>query len=376
MKHIGVIRLVVCLIVPWVLASNLSAEVVDVQATCETKVTELILGEQASSDISTESFPEPTPTLPLHALAGLGIYTTEQVAISAGSSGGRGISDYYDPTLSGTSNPAEFGLEADSFSYDSSVAYEILSTVAEYRDLNMSAADLNVNSNGQEKSVKSSVFVSGAILIWGNQAGLDLSGLGVEFDFTIVHQTVDITSTGTQAGPETTVFDAHVTVEGTSGGQISTHHPDSIEVTVGTPALLMSSGEIEAAIAVAELESLGLAHLIILPQQRIEYEYTAVAGKDFRLSAYAYCKSVNLPGGTGVAAVFGRPFESLADLIKNEPKISSGERIQAVVNKTIEKTKATPDEPTSSAPICGLLGLETVALTLLGLFLMCTRHRK
>ena len=333
------------------------AEVVDIRAYLETTVTEMVMGEPASTDTSVESFPETSLTLPIEVFAGLGDFTGELDVPH----GGRGLASFEDPTLSVTPNPAEFGVEADCYSLEEGVAYEVVSEAAEVRDVFFGVGELGGADDSEQQWVGSTVFVSGAVVVWSDDPERDLSGLIAEFDFTVVQET------GTNG--EEMVFEASLAVEGLPQGEVSLDYTSVLSAVLGRPELLLSVGGPATSGIVGQLEDIGSVHLVIVPAQEIDYAYLVTPGEEFKLRANVRCRSVNLPEGTGVAVVFGRPFSELAGVIDPVMAKPSGAAVQAAVNRAILETGPSTERGLMRSPLCGAFGL-------LGVGTLCGRHRR
>jgi hypothetical protein len=104
--------------------------------------------------------------------------------------------------------------------------------------------------------------------------------------------------------------------------------------------------------------------------------------EEFEFEAVIETRITNLPGATGVAATFGRPFAKLADVVDLTNRRGDGELVQSAVNKA----QAEAVSPTAEAPLraasstggrlCGALGAETAALaSLLLVFHLVRRGR-
>lgn len=350
------------------------AEIVDIQANVNSEVREFVAGQEASFDDSKEGFPETSNTLPIQALAGLGEFDEP----TDGTRGARGIADFADPRLSATSNPEEFGLEAVSFSR-ADVHYVVDVAADELRTIVFSADELASNRPGPTGStsnrlVSSTVFLSGAVVVWSQDPNRDLSGLSAAFDFVITQQRPSLDSE--------VVFDATVLVEGTASGEVQVTQSSILGSVLGGPELLTQLLGESAAGVVADLETLGNVHILLLPTQPVAYAYEVAVGEEFTLLAETRINLVNLPAGTGAAAVFGRPFTDLAATIQPSLKAATGPDVQRLVNRAIQQTQppAPAATPASTAtpirtPFCGSMGAEALLLPAVGFGLFSGRRR-
>lgn len=340
------------------------AEVTDIRASINATVTELVNGAPSSTDTSVESYPGTSLVLPLEVFAGLGNF-------SGGFSedhGGRGLATFTDPTLPTTTNPGEFGVESDCYSLREGLAYAVVSDATEVREISFVAAELGVEDDGQAHLVSSTVFVDGAVLIWGTDPERDLSGLSAEFDITVVQET------GTNGQEE--VFDAFLAVEGLPRGDVRMDHSRLLTALLGRADLLLAAGGASIAEIVADLEDVGVLHLVIMPAQEISYDYYVTPGVDFTLRANVRCRAVNLPDGTGVAAVFGRSFSELAALLNPVLTQVSGQQVQGAVNRVIEDSSLLPGRRGLRSSGCGALGVELPLAGVLGIGTLCAFRQR
>ena len=112
-------------------AALVNAEVTEIRSQIVSTSTEFIDGVPGSTDESIEEYPGTSSQLPIESLSGLGNFEGS----SEGEFGARGIATFRDPSLSAVANPGEWGIEADCFSLDPSISYEVMSQITEERDI-------------------------------------------------------------------------------------------------------------------------------------------------------------------------------------------------------------------------------------------------
>jgi hypothetical protein len=207
------------------------------------------------------------------------------------------------------------------------------------------------------------VFLEGAILLWTDDPARNLSGASAEFQFRIVH----VTTTGV----ETVVFEAELTVTGAAGGEAQLAQSSVLDVVFGGPEVLDGIGGADTQEVVAALADIGRVHVILLPEQSVNYAYLARAGESLTLRAEASCGAVNLPDGTGSAAVFGRPFSELSFALTPFTDQAKAAEIQNLVNQAM---RVSADDSGAVSPLCGAFGLETPFLLFAGLYAHRRRH--
>lgn len=346
----GVALMVLAAVVP-----GARAEVTDIRASTSAVVEQTVAGEPGSTDTSVESFPDTSPSLPMEVFAGLGNYTGQTEELH----GARALARFTDPTLSALANPGEFGVEAECYAVEAGISYEVVAEASEVRDVVLSSAELDLPGGGQEALVASTVFLEGAVLVWTDQPERDLSNLVAEFDFNVVQET------GTNG--EEVVFEATLAVEGLAGGEVGLSHSSVLSAVLGRPDLLLATGGPSVTELVGQLEDIGKVHLVIIRRQEIDYVYSVRADEPFRLRATVRARAVNLPGGTGVAAVFGQPFSALAGAINPVLAKRSGDAVQAEINRAIREGNVPAGQRMLRSPVCGAFGGEVALLGLVGL---------
>ncbi|MCB9849740.1 MAG: hypothetical protein H6817_03455 [Phycisphaerales bacterium] len=337
-----------------VFASAGRAEITNVAATLEAATTEYVDGESASTDSSIEMFPETSPTLPAEALSGLGDFDGDQGL----GHGVRSAAVFSDPTLSEEPNPMELGVEAVSFSDVSTIAYQGIASIVETRDVVLTAGDLNVNTSGESNLVISSAFLDGAIVVWTADPSRDLTGLSAEFEFAIVQDT--------STGGEITVFESVVAVTGEPDGEVHLVNSSVLQVNLGGPELVQGATDSETQDLIDVLNDSGRVHIALVPTQQVQYAYFANADEPFTLRAEVSCRSLNLPNGTGAAAVFGQDFASLAPALEPFLTEAKATEVQEAINRAF-RTSADEEPSSPIGALCGAFGMEAMLVTLAGL---------
>jgi hypothetical protein len=351
--------------------ADVDAEVTEIRSQIVSTSTEFVDGQAGSTDTSVEDFPNTSSQLPIESLSGLGNFDGS----AESESGARGIATFRDPSLSIVANPGEWGVEADCFSLDPSISYEVMSEITEQRDVVFTKVDLAGNPNRSaggdapnpseqssgDATVLGNVFVNGGILVWTDDPEGDLSGLNVEMVVTVSQ----IGGSSETAGEE--LFRGSVNVNGAANGEISVSTEGGLFTISDGPGLLLASniGGIDG--AVNQLEAAGNVRLVILPGQAIPYTYAARPDDPFTLEAKVSCKVNNQPGGTGVAGVFGRPFRALSSVIAPKISAESASVTQSAMNRTITQSTVPgmPDAPTARG--CGAIGACMPLMLLCGL---------
>ncbi len=363
-KHAGLIALAGLLIG----GAVARADIINIQARIATEVQELVGDEPVALDSAVELFPTTSDTLPIQVTAGLGEPESGGVI-------GAGVAVLRDPTLVVDSpNPGELGIEATCASADPSVRYEATSTAVETRKIAFSPTDLDTLFK-QALPVNSVFFLSGAMVIWADEPGQDLTGVDTE---VIVRVTRRAASDAGDVSSGQTLLEAHLRMVGVSDGKVQVRRSGAIRYALdGTSSLLadqesMSDSSdpqlVTQSVDVA-LANFGAFHLLVVPMQALPYSYAGQVGRSFVLEATIEVRASNVPGGTGAAAAFGMPFSQLAAALNiSLDAYDAAEAIQAAVNavEMADDGGAPAVIHTSrGAGACGAFGVEAAAMLVL-----------
>jgi hypothetical protein len=342
------------------LAPAANAVVIELSAESNSVVRLYFEGIEDSSDDAIEIFgPDSGVELPILTTAELDNFS------GTGEPDARGVAigSFDDPTRETVGrNPEEIALEADCFSGNGAASFELASSVVERRVIRFSAQELG-NPAGNSRRVQSAFFPSGAIFAWSLDGERDLTGLSAEVSFTI--RRFRVGPNGQEQGV-TILIDETVSLSGGPGG--------AIEGTSSAENLALFFDLIELpdalGLPLGDVSAVEASRIAVIPEdQSLPYEYTGTVDEEFILEAVVTTQVVNLPDGTGVVAVFGRPLDEAANIISLALEEETAKAIQARINRAIKT--AQPDgsfkaaNPAASVP-CGMFGLETLSLILLG----------
>ncbi|MCK4659189.1 MAG: hypothetical protein KAV82_06665 [Phycisphaerae bacterium] len=347
-------------LVGFALAPPAWADVLQTDADIKAEVREFVADKEVAFDSAFEEYKTTSPTLPLGVVARLlpppGISTNGFIA--------NAIVDFRDPAVSPGLNPREFGLETTAYSREPDTCFSTYAVANETRRVVFSPDELGLLRDETKRPALSGVFVSGAVVVWSEDPTGDLDGLSAGLMVKVEQKFPD-------AEPQV-VFKASLTVTGASDGQVRLISPDGIFAVEGGPEVLKAAAGFTGDQLLEELAGLGHIHLVIIPEQELPYLYDAPAGVEFELKAVVEVEAVNVSGGTGVAAVFGRPFEQFARAVgralRSEDKgIATQEAVNAAMADAQAPSRAEPASPpaaTSPASPCGAAGSGMLAMTL------------
>lgn len=350
--------------VGWLLAApSVNAAIIGFDARASTTVQELLDGQAASVSSDLQEWDGIADVLPLQAFASV---ITSELA-GPGGARGQAVSDFDDPQRLDQPNPEEFGLEVAGFANVASVGYTVLSEGVERRIVLFTSpganpevpAEIEFDADGT-LLVSSRVYVSGAVLVWALDENADLTGISAELGITV-----------TQDAATTPVFSSGLELQGGAGGTLTSELNTPLVYELGGLELLVNESDEEAVEQVAAgLETVGTVAVVLISPQEHTYSYPVTADRQTLLTAEFALRVRNVPGGTGVAAVLGRPFDTLADFIENALPEVDGAALQASLNKSVEDRAVGlvndgQGEAVDRTRLCGAFGGEALALLLL-----------
>jgi hypothetical protein len=355
-------------------------DLVRLDAVLDTRCQEFVAGEPVSFDQAFEELEVTSADLPLRVASRLRLPTAdESLAATA-----MGFADLFEPKLGVPGrNPAELALEADLFSIDPDTSYQVTASVQELRTIEFTQAELLLE-DASEQDVVGGVFLSGAIIVWAEDDLRDLDGLAAEMTFTVEHiRTADDPEQAEPVEQRDTVFTAALGVAGKADGTVEPFAEGEVATLFGGSELVRQLAGTDADDG---LDQMGTVWVLLVPAQELSYQYSARPREEFQLLASFNVDVANLPGGTGVSAVFGRDFEALGELVNEAFDGLDGEATQTAVNLAQAKARVPADADETTAittpgsaqrpMFCGGLGAEALGMLLLAALLPAATMRR
>ncbi len=332
------------------------AEILRTAASVSATSQELMGGEPASVTSSTDELLPDASNLPLRASAELTSTDLDGALIAMGLS----FSGFDDPTRLDQPNPEEFAIEAACYSDDAGVSYFVESVATETRVVRFGDDELDFATESIQE-VQSSVFLSGAIVVWTGEGAGDLSAM----DGVV---SVSVTRDGGEV-----LFETSVLIRGDADGNISTVTDGVVVANAVSVSELVGFGLDAASGAVLEsIENSGTLVVLILGAQEHTYTYAVEQDVEYELSAKLSASLSNAPGETGMAAALGRPFSNIAAFVEAGLLGAGGESVQGSINKAISEQSVDPDpdpvledesaEGSLTSPMCGAMGVEVLGI--------------
>jgi len=341
------------------------------RATVATTVQELINADPGSVNNDREEASIEPGELPLVVSADLTSTDLNGMLVSLG----QGFSVFADPARLDQANPEEFALEAACYSDSESVSYSVTSRAVEDRTVlfaragNQSAPPEIAFPLSGVRTVESRIFLSGAVVCWSKTPGKSLIDLLADLQITV-----------TRGSAETPLFRTTLVLNGTEDGTVAPTRTGPIRFEIVDLAELESLGvDADSMAVLRRVAEDGTLVVVVVPPQEHAYRYSVRADERFVLTATLEARIRNAPGGTGVAAVLGRPFEDLADFIDLGLPGVEGVALERSINAAASArtlglvSEAPPPRASAGGGMCGAFGMEATVMLSLGLFLTLGR---
>ena len=350
------------------------AAVIGTDAAVSTTVQELIDGVPGSVTSDTEELALDLSNFPLIASGNLTSTDLEGALVSMGQAFG----EFSDPTRLDQPNPEEFAMEVGCYSNAESVAYSVTSATEELRTVVFTTpgnplAEPEIDFElSTTRTAESRIFLSGAVIFWSTEPGRNLDEMLSELSVTV-----------TEADTNAILFETLLTIAGEGTDQVRSAATGPIRFEIVDLDDLLDEGVDEDTISVLKrVEREGTLIVVAIPPQEHPYTYTVTADEPLILGAELTARVRNIPGGTGVAATLGRPFENLADFIEQGLPGVNGVAFQRSLNAATASRSIglviPEDSPAriTGVRLCGALGFESAALLALGLIATLGRSRR
>lgn len=343
-------------------SGSIQAAVVNTTGSVETVIQELVDGFPASTTTAEDELNPDQTNFPLIASGQLSSTDLDGQILSLG----QGLSEFNDPSRLNQPNPETIALEVACYSNSSDVSYIVTGNSRETRTV-LFAGPGNTNlqqeiqfRDDMTREIESQFFLNGAVMLWSTDDDDDLQGLLADLVVTITNENTN-----------TVLFETTLTVDLNNDGELRTFTTGPIQLSaVDINNFLANSVDPQSAGILQGVAQTGTLIILIIPQQSHTYSYTVTADQSLALTVNLDVIVRNVPGGTGIAATFGRPFSNLASFIQDGLPGVIGDEVQKSINDAILQSEAglgdKPENQTLPAmPLCGVLGME---MMIFGLF--------
>ena len=329
-----------------------AAEIRELRGRAETLIIQRLNGEEVQRDFSQESLHGTTSALPLLSQARL-----EKIEAAEVLGAGQGVALLHRLPAGYT----DAGMDLGAFSEDSSTSWYGSTAVSETRVIVLNAADLpGARGPGDTAVVPGRIRLSGIMLITAMADVVDLSG-------TEVRLNVSVTRRDEQSGAAV-VLDGEVRLVGGPGRDVRVERATGV-FAPAPPAVA----------ALPELTpEMPIVRAVLFTGQELQYDYSATAGQPFELELNTRVQVFTAAAGVGAAAAFGNPVDGLPAILQKTRRADAARRLIEVVRENVDTT-GVAYAPPSALPVwpglCGVLGLEGLAVPLLWLPRWANRRR-
>lgn len=317
------------------------AEVTAIRGSVEAILQEFVGLSAAERDEVFDAFPDTSADLPISVIASLDSNGSDAAGLIA--------AQFANPIDRAGTNPEEFALNLAIFSESDTRTFEASAAAEEVRSITFRTNEFFGSSDGDTISVRGRATMDGALAIFCEDENRDLTGADVRF-----RMRVEKSGAGS-------VFDGEVLLNGAPGGQAGATRTGDIP---------------DRAITIVDLGALnpdfGRLWVVVIAATAVDYEYDAVVGEDFTLTATVELSAENLPDRVGCAAVIGTPFNTLTQVIGLTQDALSADQLSSSIREERDRPSGTPITQQGSdgngvLGACPLFGFGLIGLALIGL---------
>ncbi len=269
------------------------------------------------------------------------------------------------PNFSGFGNPNDVGLDLGALSDDSLISWFVEGTAAETRTIVFNQGEVGSDPLiSTPNRVRSRVILSGVLIISSTQTARNLSGVEATIQLRVTRRRLGFLAD--------TLLEGEVILGGGPGGSISITRASGAFDGLVLPVVDFS-GVIPGIPLVQALPFTGL----VLP-----YEYDFSVGVPFDLELSVSSRIRTIPDGVAAASVFGVPQDGLAAIFQSVEGNNRGRQISDAIANHVDTTGAAyvdgNNGPTGPLllPFCGMMGIETMGVMLIGGWWMARGRRK
>jgi len=324
------------------------AAITSVTGGATARVLQFINGEAVQDDLGLEQIPETTPVPPAVARARIDRLLEGGEIVAAG----QVVAILSRPNVS-LDNPGDIGLDLGAFSDDGESRWFVEGEVVEKRRVVITPLEAGGGlTNGDATFFRSSVALSGVMLLTAEDATRDMTGVDAILRVTVTRRS------GPEAEPQT-VLTGRLVLAGGPDGTVEIAEASGAFSTVTLPIVDFENG----------LEGLPLVEAVVFSGVRLPYQYNATIGQPFELEVTVSAELNTLPGETGAAAVFGLPVEGIASILERVKLDDRGRRLAAMIDGEVDTTGAAYAAANAPSPLsgllsslCGTMGVETAGL--------------
>lgn len=281
------------------------------------------------------------------------------------SAGAQALAVFDRPNLSGIGNPNDVGLDLGALSDDPFISWFVEGNATETRTIVLNPAEVGADLLvGTAHRARSRVILSGVLIITSTQSTRNLSGVEATIQLRVTRRRLGLL-------PDT-LLEGEVILAGGPGGSVSITRADGAFTGLNL-SVVDFSGVIPGIPLVQALPFTGLG---------LPYDYDFAVGVPFDLELSVSSRMRTIPDGVAAASVFGVPQEGLAAIFESVEGDDRGRRLSDTIAQHVDTTGAAYVEGDSAPPgplllpFCGLMGIETMGLMLIGAGWMAGRSMR
>ncbi|HKQ46843.1 MAG TPA: hypothetical protein VJZ71_02100 [Phycisphaerae bacterium] len=331
-------------------------DVTGVRGSATARVIQFTNGISVQTDFGQEIVPLTKATPPAIARARLEQLNELEEATAVG----QGVTVMTEPNMALFGNPNDVGMSIGGFSDDEKTSWTIEGGATSTRTLILSIADVGGRVGlGDTGQAKSTLVLSGFLILFSQDAAADLTGNQVDFSFSLSRH---------QAGREsTTPLTGNMTMAGGPNGEVVFPVRAGALNTIDVPVADFPLGD-----------EFPLVRAVIFQGVQFPFEYDFTVGESFDLELNVAAKVATTPGGVGAWALFGLPQDEIASIIDKVKKDDRGQRLTRMLAEHVDTTGAAyvNRPPVSFLPACGVLGFELAGMSVVGGFLAARRRNR
>lgn len=328
-------------------AASARGGVLEIRGSTVAFVRQFVDGQAVQSDVAQESIPGTASGPPLHTRARLD--RLDQNHIITG--GGQALTVFQLPFLRLFGPPTDIGLDLAAFGDDPMTTWVVGGTATETRRLRVDPPELGGGiAVGMPTRLRSSVSMSGVILITSLHPFRDLTGAEVSINMTVVLRQMTL--------PGATPLVGSIRLHGGANGEIEVIR-DGAFLNLSLPVIDLGGA----------IPSLPLIKAVIFPGLSTPYEYDVTVGEEYELELIFDVEARTLPGGVGVAAVFGLPQASLEGIFARVKNDDRGAALARAISERVDTTgwayvDGAAGQASGGAPaVCGIFGAEAMGIS-------------
>ncbi|MFO0974412.1 MAG: hypothetical protein U1A27_13370 [Phycisphaerae bacterium] len=318
------------------IASAAEARITSVTGASSVQLTRLVHGTSDASVSDSHSFPPSTqPTLSTVQLDAPGLSGEFRGAAQASAvfTDSRTVFGFI---------PNDAGIDVAAFALDPAVAFEGNGHSSSTRTIRLSGADLRFPTS-QPVTVRSSIFIAGALILAAGDASADLSGLQADI-------TVSVLQTG--GGTPGQVLHTSARLAGHANGQVN------VESTGALAAVPLGAVDLLALSPQLQVPGIGVVRVVPFPVVALDYEYGVMVDQDFQLTAEFDVHIRTLAGNSAAAAIFGLPQISLPASMAKVRGDDAGQQLARAVSSLVDTTGRSGPPSRPLFGLCGAVGFE------------------